>query len=306
MVTTVNDAYLDARRELRRANVSGSDIEARELVCKALGLDESSFYSKRREFLFDDGIDRINGLVRVRLSGVPIQHIIGKWEFYGLEFRVTEDTLIPRPDTETLVDAALAFVNGRKKARVLDLCCGTGCVGISITRYARNPITCTLADISSKALKVAKENIALNRVTGSVSAAECDAREECPTAFGTFDLITCNPPYIPSADIDGLDPEVKREPRLALDGGQDGLDLYRAICVNFRHAIKEGGVIMFEVGIDQHEQVKEIMLKNGFEDIAVFKDLSGIERVVCGMVPYEITEEFEEENRTNVAENLLV
>ena len=156
MVKTINDAYLDVRRALRQAGVSGVDIEARELICVALGLDESTFHMKRRDYLFDDKIKDIEALVQRRLSGVPLQHITGRWEFYGLEFKVTEDTLIPRADTETLVDTALAFINTREKARVLDLCCGTGCIGISITRFARNPINCLLADISEEALKVAK------------------------------------------------------------------------------------------------------------------------------------------------------
>jgi len=302
VVATINDVYLDARRDLRAAGVAGSDIEARELVCLALGLDENSFYAKRRDFIFDSLIERVKELVGLRLSGIPLQHITGRWEFYGLDFKVTEDTLIPRADTETLVEAALVFINSREKVRLLDLCTGTGCIGVALARFSRNPITGILADISEKALKVAKENTISNRVSGSVGVAVCDAFQPCPTVFGSFDIITCNPPYIPSGDIDGLQQEVRHEPRLALDGGPDGLDVYRAVCKNFKGAIKEGGALMFEVGFDQAEQVKDIMLKSGFEDIALFKDLTGIERVVCGMVPYEVEDEWiDEENRTNVA-----
>ena len=333
MVTTINDVYLDTRRTLRQANIAGSDIEARELVCFALGIDENTFFTKKREYLFDPKIAEIQKLVERRLSGVPLQHITGRWEFYGLEFKVTEDTLIPRADTETLVDSALAFVNSKEKARVLDLCCGTGCIGISITRFARNPISCLLADISEKALKVAKENTIFHRVTNAANVSICDALQPCPSQFGSFDLIVCNPPYIPTSEIPTLDIEVQNEPHLALDGGEDGLDLYRAICTNFRPAVKEGGALMFEVGLSQHEDVRDIMLAAGFEDITIFKDLTGIERVVCGVVPYsiepmeeelhelnaeEILDEIEaekeencpengtEENRTNVAESVRV
>lgn len=302
MVTTINDAYLDARNILRKAEIQGSDIEAREIVCKALGIDENTFYAKRRDYLFDSKIQEIKKFIDIRLSGVPIQHITGKWEFYGLDFKVTEDTLIPRADTETLVDAALAFVNSKNKARVLDLCCGTGCIGIAIARFSRNPITCLLGDISVKALKVAKENTALNRVTGTVGVSECDAFKPCPDIFGMFDLIVCNPPYIPTDEIPTLDIEVKREPMLALDGGKDGLDFYRAVCKNYRSAIKEGGAVMFEVGLGQYEDVKSILLSAGFEDITVFKDLTGIERVVCGLAPYEEDEGVKKENRTDVAQ----
>ncbi len=298
---TLNDAFLDVRKELRRAGITGCDVEARELLCKAMGLDENGFYAKRRAYIFEDNMKEIRRLLDLRLSGVPIQHIIGQWEFYGLPFKVTEDTLIPRSDTETLVEAALAFVNGRTRTRVLDLCCGTGCVGIALARFARNTISCILGDISVPALRVAKDNVALNRMTRSVSVATCDARRPCPDVFGSFDLITCNPPYIPTAEIGTLDPEVQREPALALDGGEDGLDFYRAICKNFRSAIREGGALMFEVGLGQYEQVREIMLQAGFEDIAVFRDLQAIERVVCGTVPYTIPEETAEENRTDVA-----
>ena len=304
MVTTINDVYLDTRRTLRQANIAGSDIEARELVCFALGMDQNTFFAKKREYLFDPKIKEIQALVERRLSGVPLQHITGRWEFYGLDFKVTEDTLIPRADTETLVDSALAFVNSREKARVLDLCCGTGCIGISITRFARNPISCMLADISEKALRVAKENIALNRVTNSVNVSICDALQPCPSVFGTFDLIVCNPPYIPTSEIPTLDIEVQNEPHLALDGGEDGLDLYRAICVNFRPAVREGGALMFEVGLSQHEDVRDIMLAAGFEDITIFKDLTGIERVVCGVVPYSIEPMEEELQELEMAEEL--
>lgn len=287
MVTTVNDAYLDIRQKLRRAEIAGSDIEARELICKALEIDADRFYAKRGEYLFDNKISQLKELVALRLSGVPLQHITGRWEFYGLDFKVTPDTLIPRADTETLVDAALAFVNIRPKVRVLDLCCGTGCVGIAVARFAHSPISGLLADISPEALHVARENAVRNRVSGRMGVAECDARQPCPEVFGSFDLIVCNPPYIPSGEIDGLDIEVRREPHLALDGGPDGLDFYRAVCRNFKAAVREGGALMFEVGLAQHEAVQKILVDAGFEDIAVFKDLTGIERVVCGTAPYE-------------------
>jgi len=306
MVITLNDAFLDVRKALRQHGVSGCDVEARELVCKAMNLDENGFYSKRRDYIFEDNVKEIRRLTDLRLSGVPIQHILGQWEFYGLPFKVTTDTLIPRSDTETLVDAALAFVNGRTRTRALDLCCGTGCVGIALARFARSTITCLLADISMPALRVAKDNVALNRMTRSVNVATCDAKKPCPDIFGSFDLITCNPPYIPTAEIGTLDPEVQREPALALDGGEDGLDFYRAVCKNFKSAIREGGALMFEVGLGQYEQVREIMLAAGFEDIAVFRDLSAIERVVCGTVPYTIPEETIEENRTDVANSVPV
>lgn len=288
MVISINDAYLDVRKALRAKGVSGSDIEARALICKALDMDENTFFVKKRELLFDGKIDEIKKLTDRRLSGVPLQHIIGKWEFYGLDFKVTEDTLIPRADTETLVEEALGFINSRSRARVLDLCCGTGCIGIALARFSRNPITCLLADISPKAVKVARDNIAINRVTGSVSAAECDVFKPCPEVFGSFDLIVCNPPYIPTSEIPTLDIEVQNEPHLALDGGEDGLDAYRAVCRNYKRAVKEGGALMFEVGLSQAEDVREIMLEAGFEDIVMFKDLQGIERVVGGVLPYEI------------------
>lgn len=294
MVTTVNDTFLEVRRALRSVLSAGADIEAREIICKALGFDENMFYTRRMDYIFDDKLAEIKALLDLRLSGTPIQHIVGEWEFYGLTFNVTKDTLIPRADTETLVEAALEFLAGRQKARVLDLCCGTGCIGISLARFARNPITCLLADISDKALLVAKENVTLNSVTATTSTAKCDALEPCPDFFGKFDLIACNPPYIPTEEIKTLDIEVRNEPHIALDGGADGLDLYRAISRNFKSAIKGGGALMFEVGLSQHEDVRDIMLAEGFEDITVFKDLTGIERVVCGIAPFSEVEILEE------------
>ncbi len=282
MVITINEVYLDICRTFKREGISGAEIEARELICKVLKLDRSLFLQKRSDYIADRTEARIRELARMRCSGIPVQHLTGEWEFYGLDFKVTKDTLIPRADTETLVSYALDFLKGREKGRIMDLCCGTGCVGISIVRMAKGDFNCLCCDISENALKVAKENIILNRVSGRVNALACDAFAPCPGVFGSFDLIVCNPPYIPTGEIAGLDPEVRQEPLIALDGGKDGLDFYRAVCANFAGALREGGAVMFEVGLGQYGDVMEILRAAGFSEVAVYKDLAGIERVVSG------------------------
>ena len=282
MIRTINDVYLDLRTEFRKKGIAGYQIEARDLVAFALDLSDEEFVAKRNQYIFDKDVQKIEELKALRYSGVPLQHITGRWEFYGLPLEVTTDTLIPRPDTETLVEVAVELLKDRSKGRVLDLCCGTGCVGLAVLKNVSEGITGVLADLSEPALEVARRNVVHNGLSHRTLTYQVDALEEASPLLGKFHMILCNPPYIPTNEIMTLDVEVQREPHMALDGGEDGLDFYRAVCKNFVSALNKGGVLAFEVGLGQFEDVMAIMEAAGYQNIRVRCDLAGIERVVWG------------------------
>ncbi len=218
-------------------------------------------------------------LVNRRLNREPLQYILGEWEFYGLPFYVGKGVLIPRPDTETVVETAIKLLDGKQNPTVFDLCAGSGCIGITLAHYTDANVK--LFEKSVDALQYIFKNIKLNRVEPQVY--ECDVLGE-PPLKDTADLIISNPPYIKSEVIETLEPEVKREPRMALDGGEDGLIFYRHIAKVWKKSLNKGGWLLFEIGFDQAESVTKIMQGEGFYDIEVVKDLGGNERVVLGHI----------------------
>lgn len=283
MIRTINDVYLDLRAEFRKKGIAGYEVEARELVTFALELDYDQFSAKRNQFIFEKDEKKICELKEKRYSGVPIQHITGRWEFYGLPLEVTPDTLIPRPDTETLVEVGIELLRDRSKGRLLDLCCGTGCVGMAVLKNVSEGITGVFADLSEPALEVTRRNLVKNHLTPRALTVQVDAMEDASPVLGKFHLITCNPPYIPTNEIMTLDAEVQREPHMALDGGEDGLDFYRAVSLNFSAVLAKGGALAFEVGLGQFEDVMKIMEEAGYRYVQSRRDLAGIERVVWGV-----------------------
>ena len=284
MVGTISDVYLDLRNELRHHGVTSAQLEARELLAFALEIPRDVLNERSGSFLFDAQLKRLEELKQRRLAGEPLAHIIGEGDFYSLTFTLTPDVLIPRADTETLVDAGLAFFSRRERGRILDLCCGSGCVGIALLCNLPDTISCVFADTSEAALEVTKENLVRHRLTFRGITVQQDAKEPCAEALGKFNLIVCNPPYIPTGVIPTLDHSVKDyEPHKALDGGADGLDFYRAIAVNFKPALTKNGMLAFECGMGQHEQVQHILEQAGFCEVRILRDFAGVERVVTAL-----------------------
>ena len=212
-------------------------------------------------------------------------YLIGEWEFYGLTLEVTPAVLIPRADTEVLAEAAVEFAGRMERCRLLDLCTGSGCVGLAA---AANVPGCRvlLGDVSEKALEVCRRNVRRCGLADRVKADVLDALAPPPASIGTFQCITCNPPYITCGEMEELDRSVKDfEPHLALCGGEDGLDFYRAIVRNWKAALTEGGRMYFEVGAGQADAVLGLMRNGGFADVNVLPDTQGIGRVVYGTAP---------------------
>ena len=283
MATTYNNLYLDTRARLKKAGVEAAQLEARELLCYAADKSREQLYRDMPLYVSGELEKRVEALVQRRLAGEPVAYIVGEWEFYGLSLDISSDVLIPRADTEVLAEQAiLAARAAGEGARVLDLCAGSGCVGLAVAANAPN-CRAVLADVSEEALKICRQNIRRNDLNARVTCVQADARQAPSSVLWDFDVIACNPPYIPTGDIDGLDPSVRDyEPRLALDGGDDGLDFYRDIAEKWRTALRLGGVLLFEVGIGQASGVEQILSRCGYEDIETFQDTGGIWRVVKG------------------------
>lgn len=285
MPKTYNEIYIDARKKLRESGIEAASLEARLLIAHAAGKPMEVFLRDMNLYTSDAVAEKVAEMVIRRQGGEPVAYITESWEFYGIPILVTKDVLIPRNDTELLVDTALNSLKGRKMdARVIDLCTGSGCIGCAIAKEL--PAThVVLADISRAALAVAKQNVQKLRLNPRVTCVEVDARTTPPMMLGSFDLLTCNPPYIPKADIAGLDGSVKNfEPLSALDGGEDGLDFYTAILEKWHNVVRIGGLIIFEVGIGQAEAVMELMISSGLSNVGCAKDTQGIDRVVFGNV----------------------
>lgn len=285
MASTYNNLYLDARRQLKAAGIPNPQLEAREIVCYVTGKSREEFFRDLTLYATGAVEEQILELTRRRLQGEPVAYIIGEWEFYGLTLDVSREVLIPRIDTEVLAEQAILAARAcGGECRVLDLCAGSGCVGLAV---AANVPECkvVLADNSEGAMRVCRQNVCRCGLGGQVLCLTADAKLPPLPALWDFDVIACNPPYIPSADILTLDSSVRDyEPHEALDGGADGLDFYRAITSRWKGALRLGGRLLFEVGIDQAHDVERLMRENGFEDVQSFPDTQGILRVVSGSI----------------------
>jgi len=285
MATTYNDLYLDTRNLLRKAGVEMAQLEARELVCYAADKTREQFFRDATLYASSAVEQRVKELIDRRMKGEPVAYIIGEWEFYGLTLDVSRDVLIPRSDTELLAERAIELASAvGEGARVLDLCAGSGCIGLAVAQNAPN-CRVVLADLSEAALRMCRSNVRRCGLNARVTCLIANALEAPAAALWDFDVIVCNPPYIPSGDIPGLDTSVKDyEPMSALDGGTDGLDFYRAIASRWGSALRLGGSLIFEVGINQAADVEQILLENGFENIKTTPDPAGIGRMVEGTI----------------------
>ena len=280
---TYNELYINARNTLKRSGIEAYALEARILVASAAGKTVQQLLRDLSLYTTQPVEDKVNGYVERRLSGEPVAYISGDWEFYGLPMKVTKDVLIPRPDTELLVDLVKQALTGWKMdARVLDLCCGSGCITCAVGHEL--PATKLVAvDLSASALEVCRTNIALNRLNTRVICMQADATASPPLGIGSFDLIVSNPPYVKTEEIGELDRSVKDyEPVWALDGGKDGLRFYKAIIKYWKSLLRPDGLLIFEVGEGQAQEVADMLLAGGFASTSIHQDARGVDRAVVG------------------------
>jgi release factor glutamine methyltransferase len=265
----------------RRGNKSAR-LDAELLLGEALGLDRIKLIVEAERPLADDELGRYRDLIKRRRAFEPIAYILGRREFFALPMIVDRRVLIPRPDTEILVETALRGTRERHLyGRMLDLCTGSGCVAIAFAKE-RPTWRVTAVDLSPDAVSVARGNVQRSGVVHNVAVLEGDLFAALPE-HAEFELITANPPYIPSAEIAELDADVRDfEPHLALDGGVDGLQITRRLVHEAMHYLSPGGLLALEGGFDQAPAVAELLEASGFREIARSKDLAGVERVVSG------------------------
>ena len=280
---TYNDIYLSTRNLLRQSGIDGFSLEAKLLVAAAAGKTVPQLLRDMNLYASNRIEDTVTEFVARRMRGEPVAYITGTWEFYGLPMITNPDVLIPRMDTEKLVDTVKELFTGRKMdARRLDLCCGSGCITCAIGHEM--PATRLVAiDISANALDVCRRNIAATKLISRVICMQADALSSPPLGIGDFDMIVSNPPYIPSEEIKTLDSSVKDfEPVWALDGGADGMKFYKAIIKYWKSLLRPGGYLLFEVGEGQAQPVSEMLQAAGFSYTDTRKDTLGIDRVVFG------------------------
>ena len=283
MPRTYSEMYIALRNRLRDAGIEAAALEARLIAATAAGKSTEKLLRDMRYYATDEVERRAEEMVQRRLAGEPVAYITGVWEFRGLPMEVSRDVLIPRIDTEVLAELAIKYLRGtgRLDARVLDLCSGTGCIGCAIAAELPR-VRVVLADVSAAAMDISRRNVERNGLGGRVSFLPADVTKQPPLMTGSFDLVVSNPPYIPTMEILTLDPSVRDyEPVWALDGGEDGLDFYRAILKNWASVIRQGGELMFEVGEDQAERVKDLMRMAGLREARSFPDTQNIQRVVA-------------------------
>ena len=280
---TYNDIYLNTRTVLRQRGIEAFNQEARYIVAAAAGKSVTELLRDMNLYASNQIEEKVTDYTARRLRGEPVAYITGTWEFYGLPIITTPDVLIPRVDTEVIVDTAIELLMGKKMdARILDLCCGSGCITCAIGHEM--PATRFVSiDISANALEICRRNAAANRVISRVICMQADALATPPLGIGEFDMIVANPPYIATGEISKLDPSVKDyEPVWALDGGADGLKFYKGIIKYWKSLLRVGGHLIFEVGEGQADAVLDMLNSAGFESTGIKQDTLGIDRVVYG------------------------
>jgi release factor glutamine methyltransferase len=305
---TVREAVACGTARLKAAGLETAALDASLLLADILNISRVGVILAESESLTEEAYHRFEQSLERRVAGECVAYILGRKEFWGLDFAVTSDVLVPRPDTETLVEAALTRIDELTRRRsgealpsrrvtLLDLCTGSGVLAVAL-KHERPAISVCASDISGKALALARKNAAANLQAPAggelpVIFIESDLFERLGEASmpafpgpPRFDLIVSNPPYVPTAVLAALSPEVRREPPLALDGGEDGLDLIRRIAAEAPPFLSPGGTLLMEADPDQMTTIAWILERRGYSDIQMYRDLTGRTRVISGR--YEV------------------
>lgn len=258
-----------------------ASLLSRNLLCHITDKTPEKLIADIQMYASEENCEAMEAAVSRVRAGEPLAYVLGQWDFYGMTLQVNDGVLIPRDDTCAVTDLAIKralFLD--TSPRILDLCTGSGCIGLAIAHRVKDARV-TLADISPSAMAVAKKNITLQKLSGRVSCVSADAMKEPPAFLGKFDMIVSNPPYITTQEMAALPESVKNyEPHLALHGGEDGLDFYRAIAQNYRKALKPGGFLCLEFGMGQGDAVCRILETNGYTILDRTRDYNDRERAV--------------------------
>lgn len=276
---TVNEIYQSGLKLLENNNIENSKFEAQSLLQKAFSLDRVGFIIHKTDKADENCSHNFLNFIEKRISGEPLQYILGEWSFMGFDFKVGRGVLIPRDDTEVVVNLCIDFLENRADKKTVDLCSGSGAIAVALDKISGAKVTAV--EIDETAFSYLETNVKENN--SSVKPVMADALKICDTfADGGLDLIVSNPPYIKSADIETLQKEVQLEPKLALDGGEDGCDFYREIVNRWSRKLKKGGALAFELGEGQADAVKALMTEQGFSDFKILLDFGGVQRAIIG------------------------
>lgn len=283
---TLAELFLKTRNLLMpKEGAESAAFIARELLCHATGLRKEQIIADRNAPASQKACEEMERMTARVMLGEPLAYVLGEWEFYGMKLAVNSNVLIPRDDTCAVTELAIRqtlFLDSNP--RVLDLCTGSGCIGLAIANRVKDAKV-TLGDISREVMQVAKQNITNQKLSARVSCVQVNALEQPPAFLGKFDLIVSNPPYITTQEMDQLPDSVgKFEPHLALHGGQDGLNFYRAIVTNYKSALKAGGYLCFEFGMGQGDAVCDLLEENGFKILERSRDYNDRERAVLAQL----------------------
>lgn len=284
-MVTLKQLTIEIKDILKAGNIEEYTFESRCIIENIMHLSHSEIVLNPNATVDSDKYSEVKEAALKRITGYPLQYILGTWEFYGIPFYVGEGVLIPRQDTETLVDFVLNYCKNVKqpsKLNCIDLCSGSGCIAVALGLNL--PSSCFSAvEYSDNAYSFLTKNISLNNAV-NVSAVKGNVLDiSVANSFKDLDIIVSNPPYLTAHDMTVLQKEVSFEPSLALEGGSDGLLFYRSIVANWKHSLKQHGLIVFEIGIGQEKDVSDILEDNHFDSITFTKDLNNIVRVVSAV-----------------------
>lgn len=275
---------MKAYKELKEVNIDSYMIDAQLILAHVLKVDKMSIILNKHRWIEVPEEEEYLRLIGLRKNRMPVKYITGECEFMGLTFKVQEGVLIPRPDTEILVETVLLSIEEHGFESLCDVCCGSGAIGLSIAKLKEN-VKAELYDISDAAIEVTKENAVALGVSDKVEVIKSDLLEIALKNHKSFQIIVSNPPYIKEEEIQGLMKDVREyEPYIALSGGKDGLDFYKKITEESVSLLEKGGILAYEIGFDQGEAVMSILKSHGFKAIECIKDLSGHDRVVRGFL----------------------
>lgn len=277
---TVGEAYRKTKDILTEAGFEAPAFEALCLTEKVFGFNRLALITKgEKTVASEEKLAVLAELTEKRLNHEPLQYLLGKWSFMGIDLLVGEGVLVPRDDTEVVTSLCIDFLSGKENPSAIDLCAGSGAISLALEKYANCKVTAV--ELSDKAFSYLTQNIKLNN--SAVNALNGDIFEcHKDIADNSLDLIVSNPPYIKTADIASLQKEVQHEPAMALDGGESGLDFYRRIVPLWKSKLKAGGALAFELGEGQYDEVSRILADNGFGGITESIDFGGIQRAIIG------------------------
>ncbi len=282
LAKTINDVYLELYRRLKENGDPQPSLTARELTAYSCKADRRRTASWGHIYLDDVTVDFARMVCERCMNGEPLAYILGEWDFYGYTFKINRSVLIPRPETESLCELVIERAKRRLSPLILDLCCGSGCIGIAAACEIPDAHV-TGVDISDGALKVSRDNARRLKVIGRYNVIKADVLKYPPVGMGEYDIIAANPPYIARAEMRNLDNSVlEYEPTEALYGGEDGLDFYRPIIRKWGGLLSSQGMLIFECGDKQCDSIAKIMAEGGFQDVGIAKDAFGVRRIIYG------------------------